>query len=325
MPELRIDPIAGRKVLIAEDRAGRPNDFESAGASSCPFCAGHEQRTPRSLLEISDGQGGWQVRVIPNLYPAVSLDCDKISNDSSFQASGSQPAYGTHEVIVESPRHIQDITELSTEELAQVLLVYRDRLQHWSEEKSIQHATVFKNVGRVAGASLEHIHSQLVALPFVPEVIANEIRGAKQFYERKGTCIFCRLLQEELEQGERLVGEEGPFVAFCAYAGRQPFETWVLPKQHASHFKQLTDDEAHSLASLLQQVVCRLQTQLKPLSYNLILHTAPFGDQTPDSYHWHLEIIPRTAQLAGFEWGAGVHINSLLPERAAKLLREAIA
>jgi len=321
MSELRIDPIVGRKVLVAEDRAGRPSDFDSTEASSCPFCAGQEQRTPNSLLEIPDGQGGWRVRVIPNLYPAVSLDCDKAS---ASPAPNSQPAYGTHEVIVESPRHIRDITELSHEELARVLLVYRDRLRHWSKEKSIQHVTVFKNVGHAAGASLEHVHGQLVALPFVPEAIENEIREAKHFYDREAACVFCRLLQEELEQGERLVCEEGPFVAFCAYAGRQAFETWILPKQHASHFEQLADSETLSLASLLRQVVRRLQTQHKPLSYNLILHTAPFGNQTSDSYHWHLEIIPRTAQLAGLEWGAGVHINPMLPERAAKLLREAI-
>jgi len=339
MPELRIDPIVGRKVLIAEDRAGRPNDFESArdvqpvGTSPCPFCAGHERKTPRSLLEIRDGEGGWQVRVIPNLYPAVSLDCSKIFGDNpegkasvekSSSILSSQPGYGTHEVFIESPRHIRDITELSHEELTQVLLVYRDRLQHWSEDQRMQHVTVFKNVGYAAGASLEHVHSQLVALPFVPEVIANEIRGAKHFFERERTCIFCRLLQEELEKGERLVSEEGPFVAFCAFAGRQPFETWILPKQHASRFEQLTNDEAPVLASLLQQVVRRLQNQLEPLSYNLILHSAPLGDQISDSYHWHLEIIPRTTQLAGIEWGVGVPINPMLPERAAKMLREAI-
>ncbi len=321
----------GRRVLIAEDRAGRPNDFESAQAiqpidtSSCPFCAGHEQETPSSLWEVADESGGWQVRVIPNLYPAVSPDCSHVKEENSFQALSSQPAYGAHEVIIESPRHIRDITELTLDELAGVLLVYRDRLRHWSTDATMQHATLFKNVGFAAGASLEHAHSQLVTLPFVPEVIAREMQGAKQFYDREGTCVFCRLLQEELEQGERLVSEEGPFVAFCAYAGRQPFETWLLPTSHASHFEQLSDNETHSLASLLQQVVRRLQTQLKSLSYNIILHTTPFSEQESSFYHWHLEIIPRTAQLAGFEWGTGVHINSLSPERAAKLLRDTIS
>ncbi len=330
MPELRIDPISGRKVIIAVDRAGRPSDFEltennqPAGVSSCPFCAGHEQQTPSPLWEVLGEGGNWQVRVIPNLYPAVSLDCNHATEENSSQTSSTQPAYGAHEVIIESPRHIQDITELSIDELAGVLLVYRDRLRHWSRNKTMRHATLFKNVGYAAGASLEHIHSQLVTLPFVPEVIAREMLGAKQFYDREGTCIFCRLLQEERAQGERLVSEVGPFIAFCAYAGRQPFETWIFPSSHALHFYQLSDAEAFPLASLLQQVVLRLQTQLKPLSYNLVLHTAHFGEQTSAAYHWHLEIIPRTAQLAGFEWGAGVHINSLSPEHAAKRLREAI-
>ncbi len=329
MPELRIDPIVGRKVLIAENRAGRPNDFESAekappsDASACPFCAGHEQETPGSLLEFPDDRGNWRVRVIPNKYPAVSTAAPKAGPAIGSPLFSSQPACGTHEVIIESPRHIRDISELSREELAEVLIVYRARFQHWSNQKHIQHATLFKNVGYAAGASLEHAHSQLVALPFVPEAIENEMQAAKHFYDREGTCVFCSLLEEELRQGERLVAEEGPFVALCAYAGRQPFETWILPTSHASHFEQLSEDDTLPLASLLQQVVCRLQSQLKPLSYNLILHTAPFGDQIPDSYHWHLEVIPRSAQLAGLEWGAGVHINPLSPERAAKLLRDA--
>jgi len=329
MPELRIDPISGRKVIIAEDRAGRPSDFESTesvhppDASSCPFCAGQEQQTPNPLWEVLGESGDWQVRVIPNLYPAVSLDCNHATEENSFQTLSSQPAYGAHEVIIESPRHVQELTELAIDELAGVLLVYRDRLRHWSTAATMRHATLFKNVGYAAGASLEHIHSQLVAMPFVPEVIVREMQAAKQFYDREGICIFCRLLQKELEQGERLVSEVGPFVAFCAYAGRQPFETWILPTSHALHFHELSDDEALPLANLIQQVVSQLQTQLKPLSYNLVLHTAPFGEQLPAAYHWHLEIIPRTAQLAGFEWGAGVHINSLSPEHAAKRLRDA--
>ncbi len=327
--ELRTDPISGRKVLIAEDRAGRPNDFESTAAvptsdpSFCPFCVGHERDTPEALLELLDKHGNWQVRVIPNKYPAVLKVGTERSETTGTQLLSTQPAYGAHEVIVESPRHIQDLTELSIAELSTVLLVYRDRLRHWSRDPSMRHATLFKNVGHKAGASLQHLHSQLVALPFVPEAISNELQAAKNFHDQEGACIFCKLLQEEINLRERLVGEEGDFIAFCAYAGRQAFETWILPTRHASHYEQLADDQARPLARLLQQVVRRLQTQLKPLSYNLVLHSAPFGEQASDSYHWHFELIPRTAQLAGLEWGAGVYINSLSPERAAKLLREA--
>jgi len=328
MPELRIDPITGHKVLIAEDRAGRPNDFESAeatqspDASSCPFCAGHEQETPGSLLEFPDDRGNWRVRIIPNKYPAVSTDLE-MHNAAGTRLFSSQPAYGSHEVIIESPQHIQDFAELSLDDFTDVLLVSRDRLRHWSSDATMQHATWFKNVGFAAGASLEHAHSQLMALPFVPEVVANEMQSARHFYDREEECIFCRLLQEELEQGKRLVAEEGPYAAFCAYAGRQPFETWILPTSHAPHFEQLADKEVRPLASLLQQVVRRLQTQLNPLSYNLILHTTPFGEKEAKFYHWHFELIPRTAQLAGFEWGTGVYINSLSPERAAQRLRDA--
>jgi len=328
LSELRIDPIAGHKVLIAEDRAGRPNDFESAeailpaGEFSCPFCAGHEQETPSALQVFPDDRGGWRVRVIPNKFPAVSKADPEVSKKTRVQLFSSQPAYGAHEVIIESPRHFRDITELSLDEFTEVLFVCRDRLRYWSCDTKMRYAAWFKNVGFAAGASLEHAHSQLVALPFVPEVVANEMQVSRQFYDQKGDCIFCRLLQEEIKQGERIVTEEGPFVAFCAYAGRQPFETWILPKQHAPHFEQLADEKIPPLASLLQQAVSCLQTQINPLSYNLILHTTPFGKKEARFYHWHLELIPRTAQLAGFEWGTGLYINSLSPERAATLLRD---
>ncbi|MCA9229212.1 MAG: galactose-1-phosphate uridylyltransferase [Planctomycetales bacterium] len=325
---MRLDPITGRKVLIAEDRAGRPNDFVSAevvqptGAASCPFCVGHERETPRPLLEILDEQGDWQLRVIPNKFPVVSSGADSQKEKSSGLFT-VQAALGAHEVIIESPRHFQDFTDLSLEQLTSVLLVYRDRLRHWSVEGRIRHVTVFKNVGYAAGASLEHVHSQLLALPFVPDVIGEEMQCAVAYYEREQECIFCRLLREEFASGQRLVCREGGFAAICAYAGRQPFETWVLPEPHAPSFTELTNDEAKSLAVLLRQLLRKLQTQLKPLSYNLLLHTAPFGEAKSSCYHWHLEIVPRTAQLAGLEWGSGLLVSSLAPERAAKLLREA--
>jgi UDPglucose--hexose-1-phosphate uridylyltransferase len=163
----------------------------------------------------------------------------------------------------------------------------------------------------------------LVALPFVPPAMEEELLCTKRFYEKRGTCAFCQLIDHERQQRLRIVAEEGPFVAFCAYAGRQPFETWILPTEHACSYQSLTDEHALALAVLLHQIVSRLQTQLTPLSYNLLLHTAPYGDSDAASYHWHLEIVPRSTQLAGLEWGTGVYINSLAPERAADLLREA--
>lgn len=289
----------------------------------CPFCAGHEADTPEAELEVSASTGPWQVRVIPNKYPAVSLSgVGAVLSESSALESSPQVPLGAHEVIVESPRHVQDITELSQEEFARVLRVYRQRVRDWSDDKRIEHVSIFKNVGVAAGASLEHAHSQLVALPEVPPVVSAELAGADRFYAKHGYCIFCQLVNDELGHRDRLVLENDRFVAFCAFAGRQPFETWILPKQHAASIEQLDDEASLALADMLQAIVRRLRVQLSPLSYNLILHTAPFRQDATKFFHWHIELVPRSTQLAGFEWGTGMHINPLSPEQAAKSLKE---
>lgn len=324
--QLRTDPIVGRQVLVAEDRAGRPNDFsgaESANvsdepANDCPFCVGHEAWTPEPSLEVSDSTGSWQVRVVPNKYPAVALDEQQfvLSETSALDAVPQAPL-GGHEVIIESPRHLQDITELTAEEFARVLRVYRQRLSDWSADQRIRHVSIFKNVGYAAGASLGHMHSQLVALPQVPPVMAAELAACERYSAEHDGCIFCQLINEERTHRQRLVVENDSFVAFCAYAGRQPYETWILPREHQASFEHLGDAVADELADLLQQLVARLHTLLTPLSYNLILHTVPFAVSNADSFHWHFELVPRSTQLAGFEWGTGLHINPLSPERAA--------
>ncbi len=273
-------------------------------------------------MEVEDASGKWQVRVVPNKYPAVSLDQQGyVPSGTSALGRAPQPPVGTHEVLIESPRHIQDITELSIAELARLLRVYRQRLRDWSTDSRIQYATVFKNVGIAAGASLEHIHSQLLALPDIPPVIASELAGSQRYFAEQEACIFCGLIDEELAHGERLVVEADSFVAFCAFAGRQPYETWIFPRVHSASFEHLSDPETESLANILQQVVQRLQRQLAPLSYNLLLHSAPFRQLHADSYHWHFELVPRSTQRAGFEWGTGMFINPLAPERAAARLR----
>ncbi len=322
--ELRIDPISGRRVLIAEERAGRPNEFlgkespsceQATTGRECPFCAGNEELTPEGLLEVAAETGSWQVRVVPNKYPAVTFAAPAESSKSAA------PPLGVHEVFIESPRHVTDITDLSADELALILRVYRQRLRDMSEDKRIRQVLIFKNVGNRAGASLGHLHSQLVALPEIPAVISTELRASQEHFAVHQSCIFCSMLEEELRLGERLVSSNESFVAFCAYAGRQPYETWILPRSHQASYEHLTDAESEALAILLWQTVARLQTQLAPLAYNLILHTAPFGDSHEGHYHWHFELVPRSTTLAGFEWSSGMFINPLSPERAAAGLR----
>jgi UDPglucose--hexose-1-phosphate uridylyltransferase len=334
---MRTDPTTGRKVLIAEGRALRPNDFVGAGmrpcdpldrglSETCPFCRGNEHQTPHELAVVNDAAGEWQVRVVPNKYPALAMVTDiNAQGLQSLGVSGERYSpHGVHEVIIESPRHVCDWAELTTDELAAVLQVFRDRIEHAYAAHKMQAAIVFKNVGEAAGASLEHVHTQLVAFPYVPEVLMREVQIAAEHLKRTGSCLMCRLVAEELQSGIRLVAENDAFAAFTAYAGRQPYETWIVPKRHASSFTQLSNEESHRLAGILSGVVEQLSGAgdlHPPLAYNVVLHTAPAGGANAAAFHWHWELIPRTTSLAGFEWGTGMYINSVSPERAAIRLR----
>ena len=326
MPELRIDPIVGRRVYVAEDRAGRPNSYVSeslpgseivrhgglAHDTDCCFCAGYEDETPFASATVTDSNGYWQVRVVPNKYPAVRLD------------EPESAAFGVHEVIIESSAHVLDVTALGVEHLATILDVFRDRLRHWSTDRRLKHAVVFKNSGFDAGASLEHVHSQLVALPYVPDAVEAELAGAERFFQLNQRCVFCDLVEREMQSRERLVVRQHGFAAFCAYAGRQPLETWIVPEDHAARFDWADDGQLHRLAIVLHEVLRRLHAVLPGAAYNLVLHSGPFlsrSERATLSYHWHWELIPRVANLAGLELGAGIYINPLSPEHAAERLR----
>jgi len=323
MPELRIDPIIGRRVYVAEDRAGRPSDYGTHEATGrvvasapsspaahphCPFCAGNEVHTPVAAAMVANAAGEWQVRVVPNKYPAVRID------------ESTDGAFGAHEVIIESPEHLFDVTQLGLERLAAIVRVYRDRLRHWAAQPGIRHGLVFKNSGCDAGASLEHIHSQVTAVPFVLPTVERELEAAERFFQSRGQCLFCDYLERELADGRRVVRTDERYVVVCPVAPRQPYEMWLLPARHQSRFELLADEEVEPLAATLLDVLTRLQSVEPGCPYNLLLHTAPFDDGGTKSYHWHWEIVPRLAHEAGLEWGGGVHICPLSPENAAARL-----
>jgi UDPglucose--hexose-1-phosphate uridylyltransferase len=316
MPELRIDPITARRVYVAEDRAGRPFDYvdppparAASRAVPCPFCAGNEALTPEASAAICDAAGRWQVRVVPNKFPAVTL--------------GSASAIGAHEVIIESPEHLFDFDQLEVAQLVRVFQVYQDRLRHWAADGRLAHALIFKNSGHAAGASLEHVHSQLLATPYVHDSVDAERRAAQQHFSAHKRCIYCDLMQSEIAEGDRLVQRESGFVTVCAYAGRQPYEIWILPEDHAAQFEDMSEVQATGLARVLQDLLARLKQASTGAAYNLVLHSAPVGGHDNNSYHWHWELLPRITQLAGLELGGGTYINPVAPERAARHLRAA--
>lgn len=330
MPELRKDPVVGRWVIIAHERAKRPHDFKSESrlegeAALCPFCEGQEDKTPPEILAYRDrgtpGNGpGWRVRVVPNKFPALRIE-------GALQKRGDgiydrMAGIGAHEVIVESPRHFRSLTELSEENVREVLWVYRDRLLDLKRDSRLVHGILFKNVGAAAGASLEHTHSQLIVTPTVPISVWEEMTGALEFFNYRGRCIYCDMVQQELETESRVVLDTPYFTAFCPFAARFPFETWVLPKAHASHFENVSKPSVDDLAFVLKQVLGKLEVALDVPAYNYIIHTSPFHEQELPHYHWHIEVIPRLTKVAGFEWGSGFYINPVPPEEAAGYLRD---
>jgi UDPglucose--hexose-1-phosphate uridylyltransferase len=329
MRQFRKDPLSDRWVAYAEGRDDRPNEYESdrrrLPGTRCPFCAGHEEDTPPQIAiypptgqstAASNGQD-WLVRVVPNKYPAFRPESSKkICQEGLYEGAG---AVGEHEVIVDSPRHIASLSQLSDEELATLMLAYRDRMLDL--RKKYVYALVFKNVGPQAGASLEHAHSQVVATPMVPVEVAREIAAAKRLFDEHQACFFCRVIADELEHRERFVDESEHFVAVCPYASRMPYEMWILPRAHASHFEQQTPDQLAELGKFLQELIRKLESLHGHLAYNYFVHTGPFDTSALRHYHWHIEVFPRLTTTAGFEWGAGYYINPVPPEQAAAILR----
>ncbi len=329
MPELRKDPITGRWIIIATERAKRPTDFitedQPVKASFCPFCEGNEDKTPPEIFALRThgtlpNTKGWQVRVVPNKFPALRIEgaLDKRGEGIYDKMNG----IGAHEVLIETPDHEISLTALDNGHIQNVIRVYRDRLLDLKKDKRFRYGMLFKNVGVAAGASLEHTHSQLIATPVVPKAVLEEMRGSEAFFNYRGRCIYCDMIQQEIETEERLVINTNSFVSFQPYAPRFPFETWVLPKNHSSHFEKLSEAEVADLADILKNSLLKIEKALDYPPYNYVLHTGPFDRSDIPYYHWHIEIIPRLTKVAGFEWGTDFYINPVPPEDSAQFLRE---
>lgn len=336
MSELRKDPIIDRWVIIAESRSERPGAFLNAEAgkqaisqplgavADCPFCAGNESETPPAVYQQYDNQGRWTVRIVPNKYPAVSTT-SLFASDGGNGEANYQPARGIHEVVVESCQHATSWAQLSTEQIERVLRAWRDRLAEYRRDGRWRVALLFKNVGREAGASVEHVHSQILALSRLPELIGRELHGAALLHRQHGGCAFCRLIDDERQAAQRLLLHTHDFQAVTAYAGRQPYETWILPTGHQAAYDAEDDVRLSRLAVILSRLLLALHEVLPIPAYNLILHTAPFDTEWADRYHWHIEIIPRVSGLAGFELGGGEFINPVSPERAAQEIKRILS
>lgn len=330
MPELRKDPITGRWVVIATDRARRPSDFSRESVPPptmryCPLCYGGEQKTPPEVLAFRQGgapnQPGWSVRVVPNKFPVLGIE-----GDLNRQGEGiydKMNGVGAHEVIVETPDHKATIPEMPEKQIEEVLWAYRDRINDLKRDRRFRYIVIFKNYGESAGATLEHPHSQLIALPVIPKRVREELDGAKVYYEFKERCIYCDIVRHESQAGARMVTETDRFVVMAPYAPRFPFETWIVPKRHESHFEDAEPGALQNLAWVLRSTLRKIDKVLEHPPYNMVLHGAPLQEPELAHYHWHIELIPKLTKVAGFEWGTGIYINPTPPEESARFLRDA--
>jgi len=332
VPELRKDPVTGRWVIISTDRQKRPNDFvvERAriiGREQCPFCPGRESLTPPEIMSYRQNGGapntpGWGVRVVPNKFPALQVEgtLDREGEGIFDRMNG----IGAHEVIIETPDHDRTLASMSEPEIERVLFAYRDRVADLKKDIRLRYILIFKNHGAAAGATLEHTHSQLIALPIVPDFVREEIDGARRHFLAKERCVFCDIVRQDIRDGRRVILENADIVALAPYAPRFPFETWLLPKRHGARFEEAPRHEYEGLARLLKAVLQRVDRALSSPAYNLIVHSSPFSEDTSEIYHWHLEVMPKLTKVAGFEWGTGFYINPTSPEEAARVLRAVV-
>jgi UDPglucose--hexose-1-phosphate uridylyltransferase len=328
--EIRRDPITGRSVVIDRAPFKRRDDFDLEPArlddvpSACPLCEGRESDAGPEILAWRDSgpanAPGWSVRVVPNRSPMLRIEGGMdVRGQGLFEA---RDGLGAHEVIVETPLHDQPLHALDPDRLWRVLWAWRARLLDLKRDSRFTSVVIFKNHGRAAGARLDHAHSQLVAYPIVPPALMEKVQCGARHFEQTKRCIFCDLMAEEGQDGRRIISDKDAILAIAPFAARVPFETWLLPRDHAPRFEESSDNALEVLALKIRQVMAGIDWALERPAYNLVLHSAPLTGEADRVFHWHLEILPRVTRFSGLEWGSGVSRNPVAPEEAAKVLRE---
>lgn len=339
MSLLRKDPVSDCWVIIAEERINRPGADRTekpipTDPSDCPFCPGHEDQTPIEIRALrpdgmSPNTDEWSIRVIPNKYAALQTEGDVDRRGIGLYSEMN--GIGAHEVVIDSPIHDAQLHEMSDQHLTDLIGVYHERVCDLSRDPRFRYIQIFRNFGIRAGASIDHPHTQIMALPIVPRWVKEELHSAKDHWERTERCLFCDIINQEKESGERVVHENDDFLSFNPFASKFPYETWIFPKAHCADVRELTGATTPSLIDALRSTLGALAHSLDNPPYNMVLHSAPFAVQdstllanTAADYHWHIEIIPRLTTPGGFEWGTGFHINPVAPETASVVLRQTL-
>ena len=332
--ELRKDPLLGRWVAVL-NQSKSPSEYvfptEENTEKDCLFCAGRERELPPEIMSVpnpGEHSHKWWTRVVPNLSPVF-----RVEGELGRKGEGmydKMNSIGANEIIVESPYHSVKPEDIGLDQMARVLMTYKDRISDLEKDPRLRYTLIYKNSGISAGSMYSHPLSYLASTPVIPKRVKEELDGAKQYFAYKERCIFCDLIREELRFGSRVIIETRGFVAFCPYASKFPFESWIIPKRHNCAFQDVTTDEIEDMALILSSVLKKLRHIFDSVPFNYFIHSAP--NRIPrknhwhtlgEDFHWHLEIMPRLLRTSGFEWGSGLYIVPTSPENAAKYLREA--
>lgn len=339
MTQIRQDALSGHWVILSENRASRPiavkaGHIENQSGWLCPFCEGNESTTPPEVEALRPAASqpntpGWRLRTVPNKFGALSTETPvgELHRGVFDELAG----FGHHEVVVESPQHRASIADFSVDKLTELLSAYRSRLKALYADEGVRYVQVFRNEGYLAGASLEHPHSQILALPLVPPFIRNMVDRSLSPPKGVKGCLTCALIEQETREKERVILDRDDFLAVAPYASRLPGEIAIFPRTHAHRFEQAPDAVLARLAEVLRRVIWTVMKHFDSPPFNLLLITSPRGDreaftekQLQKAFHWHFQLLPRTTRPAGLEWGTGLHLNTLPPETAARLLRETL-
>jgi UDPglucose--hexose-1-phosphate uridylyltransferase len=327
MPELRYNVITRDWVIIATERARRPDQFKRTEARKvmpafdpkCPFCPGNEKMTPPATYMVPM-DGAWRVRVTPNKFAAVSREGERKRTVQGIKRTIT--GVGIHEVIVETPEHNRTTALLSDSDVETLIETYLNRFKAASNDPRVEQVTIFKNHGEAAGTSLEHPHSQLIATPVITTQLRDRLFSALDHFDEYGECIFCRVLDQELKEQIRIILETEHFVSYIPFADLTPFSLLIMPRRHMACFNEMNDAEAADLARILRRILVKLHRGLGDPDYNYVIRTAPTENMGVKYYHWYVSVIPRLTRMAGFEMGSGMFINVSLPEENASFLRE---
>jgi UDPglucose--hexose-1-phosphate uridylyltransferase len=332
LTQLRRDPVIGRWIIISDERSKRPHDYQSIFKvnnpedipefkDNCPFCPGNEDMTPEEVLTYGENDTHpWSVRVVPNLYPALKPELELKKEGMGIYDIIN--GVGAHEVIIESPIHNSSFDRMELQEIEYFLFAVVDRMNELNKDERLEYIMVFKNHGVDAGATLEHPHCQLIATPIIPKRVSEELEGCKRHFDIKGRCIFCDIISQEKYDQRRIINETEHYIVLAPFASRFPYEVWILPKRHIASFPLTSPEEIKDLSNVFKDIFSRINGILNYPPFNFMLHTSPSKSEDIPYYHYHIELIPKLARVAGFEWGTGFYINHTPPERAATDLRD---